>query len=58
MLTAVDRLAKGTMAVINEVALLRTEVLALRKANKELSKRQRAKKTRVQLRGSLTVQEA
>ena len=43
---------------MHEVALLRTEVSALRKANKELSKRQRAKKTHVQLRGSLTVQEA
>jgi len=58
MLTAVDRLAKGIMAVIHEVALLRSEVLALRKANKGLSKRRRAKKTRVRLRGSLTIQEA
>ena len=42
-----------------EVALLRTEVLALRKANEGLSKRRRAKKkTRIQLRGSLTIQEA
>ena len=32
------------MVVMYEVALLRTEVLALRKANKELSKRRRAKK--------------
>ena len=31
MLTAVDRLAKGIMAVIHEVALLRSEVSALRK---------------------------
>jgi len=58
MLTAVDRLTKGTMAVMHEVALLRTEVYALHKANKELSKRRRAKKTRVRLGGSLTVQEA
>ena len=58
MLTAVDRLAKGTMAVMHEVALLRTEVSALRKANEGLSKRRRAKKTRVRLGGSLTVQEA
>ena len=42
---------------MHEVALLRTEVLALRKANKELSKRRRAKITHVRLRGSLTVQE-
>ena len=44
MLTAVDRLAKGIMAVMHEVALLRSEVLVLRKANKGLSKRRRAKK--------------
>ena len=56
MLTAVDRLAKGTMVVMHEVALLRAEVSALRKANKGLSKRRRAKKTRIQLGGSLTVQ--
>jgi len=29
MLTAVDQLAKGTIAVMHEVALLRTEVSAL-----------------------------
>jgi len=58
MLTAVDRLAKGIMAVMYKVALLRTEVSALRKANEELSKRRRAKKTRVRLGGFLTVQEA
>jgi len=57
MLTAVDRLAKGTMAVMYEVALLRIEVSTLRKANEELSKRRRVKKTRVRLGGSLTVQE-
>jgi hypothetical protein len=58
MLAAVDLLAKGTMAVMHEVALLRSEVSALRKANEGLSKRRRAKKTRVRLGGSLTVQEA
>jgi len=58
ILTAIDRLAKGTMAVMHEVALLCTEVSALRKANEGLSKRRRAKKTRVRLGGSLTVQEA
>jgi hypothetical protein len=38
--------------------LLRSEVSSLRKANEALSKRWRAKRTRVQLRGSLTVQDA
>jgi len=40
------------------VALLRAEVSALRKANEGLSKRRRAKKTRIRLGGSLTVQDA
>ena len=46
------------MAIIYEVALLRTEVSALRKANKEFNKRRKAKKTRIRLGGSLTIQEA
>jgi len=46
------------MAIIYEVALLRTEVSVLRKANKELSKRRKAKKTRMRLGGSLTIQKA
>jgi len=41
-----------------KVAFLRTEVSTLRKDNKGLSKRQKAKKTHVWLRGSLTIQEA
>jgi hypothetical protein len=58
MLVAVDQLTKGTMAVMHEVALLRSEVSSLRKANEALSKRRRAKRTRVQLGGSLSVQDA
>jgi len=38
-----------------EVALLRTEVLVLRKANKGLSKRRRVKKIRIRLGGSLII---
>jgi hypothetical protein len=58
MLTAVDQLTKGTMAVMHQVALLQAEVSSLRKANEALSKRRRAKRTRVQLGGSLAVQDA
>ena len=58
MLAAVDQLTKGTMAVMHEVALLRSEVSSLRKANEALSKRRRAKRTRIQLGGSLAVQDA
>ncbi len=58
MLNAVDQFAKGTKAIMHQVALLRAEVSTLRKANEALSKRRRAKKTRVRLGGSLTVQDA
>jgi hypothetical protein len=58
MLAAVDQLAKGTMAVMHQVALLQSEISSLRKANEALSKRRRAKKTRVRLGGSLAVQDA
>ena len=58
MLTAMDQLTRGTMAVMHEVALLRSEVSSLCKANEALSKRRRAKRTRVQLGGSLAVQDA
>lgn len=58
MLTAVDQFTRGAMGIMYEVALLRAEASSLRKANEEVSKRRRAKKTRVRLGGSLTVQEA
>ncbi|KAL2015357.1 hypothetical protein VTK56DRAFT_5775 [Thermocarpiscus australiensis] len=58
MLAAVDQLAKSTTAVMHQVALLRAENASLRKANEALNKRRRAKKTRVKLGGSLTVQDA
>ena len=45
-------------AMDHQVALLRSENASLRKANEALSKRRRAKRTRVQLGGSLTVQGA
>jgi len=43
---------------MHQVALLRAEVSSLRTANEALSKRRRAKRTRIQLSGSLTVQDA
>jgi len=58
MLAAIDQLTKGTIAVIHQVALLQAEVSSLRKANEALSKRRRAKKTRMRLGGSLAVQDA
>jgi hypothetical protein len=58
MLAAVDQLTKGTIAVMHQVALLQAENASLRKANEVLSKRRRAKRTRMQLGGSLAVQDA
>ena len=40
------------------MALLQSEVSTLRKANEALSKRRKAKRTRIQLGGALTVQDA
>jgi hypothetical protein len=58
MLAAVDQLTKGTIAIMHQVALLRSENTTLRKANEALSKRRRAKGTRVQLGESLAVQDS
>jgi len=55
MLVAMDQLTKGVMAVMHQVALLRAENASLRKANEVLSKRRRAKRTCMQLGGSLTL---
>jgi hypothetical protein len=52
---AVDQMTKGAKAKMHEVALLRSENKILREANKALSKRRRAKRTRVKLGGPLTV---
>jgi hypothetical protein len=58
VLAAVDKLTKSTTAMMHQVALLRAEVSSLRKANEGVSKRRRAKKIRLQLRGSLTIKDA
>jgi hypothetical protein len=58
ILAAVDKLAKGATAVAHQLALLRGELATVRKANEALSRRKRAKRTRIRLGGSLTVQEA
>ena len=58
ILAAVDQFTKGTLTIMHQMALLHTENSSLRKANEALSKRRRAKRTRVQLGGSLTVQDA
>lgn len=54
---AIDHFTKGAKGVMHQVALLRAEVQSLREANHILSKRRRAKRTRVRKGGSLTLQE-
>jgi hypothetical protein len=51
-------LAKGTEILAHEITLLSAEVRILRAANEVLSKRRRAKKTRVRQGGALTVEDA
>jgi hypothetical protein len=51
-------LAASKIYNISRTALLTAEVSSLRKANEALSKRKKAKRTRVQLGGSLTLQAA
>ena len=54
----VAALAKGTEILAHENTLLAAEVRTLRKANEALSKRRRAKKTRLRQGGVLTVEDA
>ncbi|KAG6997197.1 hypothetical protein FocnCong_v015293 [Fusarium oxysporum f. sp. conglutinans] len=49
---------KATRAIMHEVVLLRNEVRNLRDANEILSRRRRAKRTRLQKGGTMTIQEA
>ena len=57
ILSAVDQIAKGTMAVMHELALFKAENRTLREANTNLAKRRRAKKTRVRQGGTLSIGE-
>jgi hypothetical protein len=58
VIDAIDQFTKGSVAIIHEVALLRLQITELEEANERLSKRRKAKKTRLQKGGSLSVQEA
>ena len=51
-------MAKGIERLAYKNTLLSTEVRTLRAANKALSKRRRAKKTRIRQGGALTVEDA
>lgn len=54
----VASLARGTELLAHENTLLHAEIRALRTANEALSKRRRAKKTRIRQGGVLTVEDA
>jgi hypothetical protein len=54
----VAALAKGTELLAHELTLANAEIRTLRQANEALSKRRRAKKTRVRQGGALTVEDA
>ena len=58
MYTLVDAQARGLSRMAHELVLLRAEIKEVRAANEVLSKRRRAKKTRLQQGGSLSFQEA
>ncbi|KAL9565161.1 hypothetical protein ACKAV7_010806 [Fusarium commune] len=57
ILEALKSLSKGTKAVMHKMALMRAEIQDLRQANEILSRRRRAKRTRLQNRGKMTVEE-
>ena len=58
IITSVEQLAKATVAVSHQLTLLVAENKSLREANEALSKRRRAKRTRLQDTGPLTGEEA
>lgn len=52
------QLAKGTDRLAYQMILIQEEVRSLREANIALSKRRRAKRTRIKDGGSLTIEDA
>jgi hypothetical protein len=52
----IDQIAKKAKQIMHKMALLQAEVAELRKANTLISKRRKAKKTRIRLKGSLNLQ--
>ena len=53
----IDQIAKGTQQVMHRLALLEGELTSLQRANDALSKRRRAKRTRIKQGGPLSLQE-
>jgi hypothetical protein len=57
ILAAMDQFAKGTCGLMHKMALLKAEVNQLQEANALLSKRRRARRTRLRQGGSMTIAE-
>ena len=57
ILAAVDQITKGTCGIMHKIALLEAENKTLREANTTLSKRRRARKSRLRQGGSMTIAE-
>jgi hypothetical protein len=57
ILGALKSLAKGTIAIMHKNALLEARVRDLEEANEILSRRRRVKRTRLQNRGKMTIEE-
>ncbi|KAJ3561305.1 hypothetical protein NPX13_g9002 [Xylaria arbuscula] len=51
-------MAKGMQVMAHQMTLMREELHTLREANQALAKRRRAKRSRVQLGGALTIKES
>ena len=58
IISAVDQLAKGLQAMAHEITILKDRVRTLKDANLALAKRRRAKRTRVQLGGALSIEDS
>ncbi|KAJ0126799.1 hypothetical protein HZ326_30098 [Fusarium oxysporum f. sp. albedinis] len=57
ILEALESFSKGTKAMMHQISLLKSENQILRQSNEALSKRRRAKRTRLQNRDKMTVDE-
>ena len=57
ILDAMDQFAKGARGIMHKMALLKAENKTLQEANATLSKRRRAKKTRLRQGGSMSIAE-
>jgi hypothetical protein len=57
ILEAIDQFTKGATGIMHQIALLKSEVTTLREENALLSRRRRAKRTRLREGGSMTLAE-